>query len=315
MATEAEIKKMKRGELNELAAGHGFNPDEYKRADDLRSAVFEYLREQEQEAIETEPALEESQPQAEATTSEEETSKAKPNPPRPRIDRRGKRYRVAHEQIDTSKLYPLEEATKLMPEISNAKFDEAVELHLSLGVDTKQADQLVRGTVVLPHGSGKTRRVAAIVPEGNQKEAEQSGADIAGYQNILDKINKDDLDFDVLVAHSDVMKELSQHAKVLGPQGLMPNPKAGTVTDNVSDTVKELKGGRVEYRVDRYGSIHQIVGRVSFSPQHLKENVEALMTSILQARPGSVKGAYLQKAYMTTTMGPSVKLDISTLTQ
>lgn len=313
MATEAEIKKMKRGELNELAAEYGLNPDDYRRADDLRSAIFDYLQQQEQEAAEQEAETEASTAETEAP-AEEQTTGPKPNPPRSRIDRRSKRYRAAYEQVDKNTQYALKDAVKRIPETSKVNFDAAVELHVKLGVDTKQADQLVRSTVVLPHGSGKTKTVAAVVPEGKEKEAEQAGADAAGYQNMLDKISKGDLDFDVLVAHPDVMKELSPHAKTLGPQGLMPNPKAGTVSENITDTVKELKGGRVEYRVDRYGSVHQVVGRVSFSPDQLQENISALMQSIIQVRPGSVKGAYLQKAFLTTTMGPSIKLDISTLT-
>lgn len=313
MATEAEIKKMKRGELNELAAEYGLNPDDYRRADDLRSAIFDYLQQQEQEAAEQEAETEAPTAEAEAP-AEEQTTGPKPNPPRSRIDRRSKRYRAAYEQVDKNTQYALEDAVKRIPETSKVNFDAAVELHVKLGVDTKQADQLVRSTVVLPHGSGKTKTVAAVVPEGKEKEAEQAGADAAGYQSMLDKISKGDLDFDVLVAHPDVMKELSPHAKTLGPQGLMPNPKAGTVSENIADTVKELKGGRVEYRVDRYGSVHQVVGRVSFSPDQLQENISALMQSIIQARPSSVKGTYLQKAFLTTTMGPSIKLDISTLT-
>jgi large subunit ribosomal protein L1 len=311
--TESAIKKMKRGDLNELAAQYGLNPDDYARADQLRSAIFEYLQSRQQPDEEPEAAAKE---QATATeTAEEQTAGPKPNPPRSRIQRRGKKYRAAHEKIDKDAFYGLEEAAKLLPDTSTVNFDAAAELHVKLGVDTKQADQLVRGTVVLPHGSGKTKTVAAVVPEGKEKEVKQAGADAAGHQSMLDKIAKGDIDFDVLVAHPDVMKELSPHAKTLGPQGLMPNPKAGTVSDNVADTVGELKSGRVEYRVDRYGSIHQVVGRVSFSPQQLQENVLALVQSILQARPSSLKGTYLRKAYLTTTMGPSIKLDTATLTR
>lgn len=313
MPSESDIKKMKRGELNELAAEYGLNPDEYKRADDLRSAIFEHLkRQEEQREAETAETEEEAPP--EAAADEKKPPAPKPNPPRPRVERRSKRYRSVHELVERTKLYPLEEAAGLTPRISTVNFDAAVELHIKLGVNTKQADQLVRGTVVLPHGSGKTRTVAALVPEGHKTtDIENAGADTAGHQNVLEKITKGDIDFDILVAHPDVMKELSQHAKTLGPQGLMPNPKAGTVTEKVADTVRELKGGRVEYRVDRYGSIHQIIGRASFTPDQLAENITTLMSSVLQARPSSIKGAYLQKAYLTTTMGPSIKLDIGTL--
>lgn len=310
---QAAIKKMKRGELNELAASYGLNPDDYSRVDDLRSAVFDYLKKQQQKS--KKDAKSKAQP-GEAEEKPEEkakTPKQKPNPPRPRIERRSKRYKKVHELIDRGKVYPLDEATELLPKTSTVKFDAAVELHLNLGVDPKQADQLVRGTVSLPHGSGKTQRVAAIVPEGNKAAVKKAGADAAG-QEVIDMIEKGDLAFDVLVAHPDSMKDLSKHAKTLGPQGLMPSPKAGTVTSDVADTVKELKAGLVEFRVDRYGIVHQMIGRVSFGPKQLAENARELMSSILQQKPNTLKGSYLKKATLTTTMGPSIKLDISTLT-
>lgn len=314
MATEAEIKKMKRGELNELAAEYGLNPDDYSRADDLRSAVFEYLRAQEQAQQPESHAEQEAEPSTEAEADTQEKT-SKPNPPRPRIERRSKRYKGVHERIDKDALYSRDEAAGKVADIASANFDEAVELHVKLGVDTKHADQLVRGTVVLPHGSGTTKTVAAVVPEEKQKEAEASGADIAGHQNVLDAIDRGQIDFDVLVAHPDVMTELSKYAKTLGPQGLMPNPKAGTVTENIADTVGELKSGRIEYRVDQYGNIHQIIGRASFTPEQLSENMATLVASLVQDKPSSIKGTYLQKAYVTTTMGPSIKLDVSTLTK
>lgn len=309
---QAAIKKMKRGELNELAASYGLNPDDYGRADELRSAVFDYLKKQEQaakKAAKTEPNEE----TEEEAGKEEKTPKQKPNPPRQRIDRRSKRYKKAHELIDQEKHYSLDEATELMPKTSTVNFDAAVELHMNLGVDPKQADQLVRGTVSLPNGSGKTQRVAAIVPEGDKAAVKKAGADVAG-QEVYDMIEKGEFSFDILVAHPDSMKDLSKYAKTLGPQGLMPSPKAGTVTSDVAGTVKELKAGLIEFRVDRYGVVHQMVGRVSFEPKQLAENVRALVSSILQQKPTTLKGSYLKKATLTTTMGPSIKLDISTLT-
>lgn len=310
MPSETDIKKMKRGELNQFAATYGINPDDYSRADDLRSALFEHLAQQQ-----AKPADAEIESGAEETSgpTEEATTKPQPNPPRPRIERRSKRYRAAHEQIDKSREYTLEEAVDLVQKTSTVNFDAAVELHVNLGVDPKQSDQLVRDTVNLPHGSGKSQTVAALAPETQHKDIKQAGADIVGYQDVLDLIEKGNLDFDILVAHPDAMKDLSQHAKVLGPQGLMPSPKAGTVTEKVADTVRDLKAGRVEYRVDRYGNVHQIVGRVSFTSQALLENIKALHQSILGQRPGSLKGSYIQKLTLTSTMGPSVKLDISSL--
>lgn len=310
MPTEAEIKKMKRGELNELAGQYGIDPDEYRRADDLRSAIFAQLQQPEESEEETETAPAE----ASAEEASEESPKEVPNPPRPRVERRSKRYRAAHEQIDKTRQYNLEEATELVRSTSTVAFDAAVELHLNLGVDPKQADQLVRSTVVLPHGSGKSQRVAALVPEGQEKPVADAGADMAGYQSVLDAIAKGEIDFDILVAHPDTMKDLSKHAKTLGPQGLMPNPKAGTVTEQVADTVRDLKAGRVEYRVDRYGVIHQTVGRVSFDPQQLADNVRAFVASVSQQKPGSVKDTYFQKATLTSSMGPGIKLDIRAIT-
>lgn len=310
MPTEAEIKKMKRGELNELAGQYGIDPDEYRRADDLRSAIFAQLQQPEESEEETETAPAE----ASAEEAPEESPKEVPNPPRPRVERRSKRYRAAYEQIDKTRQYNLEEATELVRSTSTVAFDAAVELHLNLGVDPKQADQLVRSTVVLPHGSGKSQRVAALVPEGQEKPVTDAGADMAGYQPVLDAIAKGEIDFDILVAHPDTMKDLSKHAKTLGPQGLMPNPKAGTVTEQVADTVRDLKAGRVEYRVDRYGVIHQTVGRVSFDAQQLADNVRALVASVSQQKPGSVKDTYFQKATLTSSMGPGVKLDIRSIT-
>ncbi|MEX0748613.1 MAG: 50S ribosomal protein L1 [Candidatus Saccharimonadales bacterium] len=311
MATETEIKKMKRGELNEFAATLGLNPDEYARIDDLRSAVFTTM---------SESATEESSETAEETETAtpkktKRTAKSAPpaNPPRPRVERRSKRYRGVLSEIDKSKEYEPAEAIALAQKTSNVKFDAAVELHINLGVDPKQADQLVRGTLVLPHGSGKSQRVAALAPDAELDKIKKAGADLAGNETLLEQIGKGEVEFDILVAHPDMMRDLSKHAKTLGPQGLMPSPKAGTVTADVAKTVKELKGGRIEYRVDRYGIIHQIIGRVSFTSEQLLENLEVLLGAVKGSRPSSIKGTYVESLTLTTSMGPAIKLAASSV--
>lgn len=310
--SENDIKQMKRGELNELAAGYGLDPDEYKRADDLRSAIFDYLKSENEKAGNKETATETAS--ADADEEEAEVKKGpKPNPTRPRIERQGKRYRAAAEQVEKGKTYELGEAVDLVVKTSKVKFDAAVELHINLGVDPKQADQLIRGTILLPHGSGKSQRVAALVPDDGVDKAKKAGADLAGNKSILDDIGNNKIEFDILVAHPDLMKDLSKHAKVLGPQGLMPSPKAGTVTPTPETTIKELKAGRIEYRVDRYGLIHQIIGRVSFKPEQLRENAETLLQAVKAARPSSTKGVYFQKATLNAAMGPGIKLDLGSI--
>ncbi len=312
MASEADIKKMKRGELNALATEYGLNPDDYSRADDLKTAIFDYLKEESKAT--TEKNQKADTEKSETTDDKVETSSKKApkaNPPRPRIERRSKRYRSAVEKTGGNKERPLDEAIKVVKEASTVKFDASVEIHVNLGVDPKQSDQLIRGSVVLPHGSGKTQKVAALVPDELKDKAKKAGADEAGNETLLKKIEKGTLDFDILVAHPDMMRDLSKHAKTLGPQGLMPSPKAGTVTTDIEKTVKELKAGRIEYRVDRYGIIHQIVGRVSFDDKQLRENVEALMSVIRASKPSSTKGVYLKKVTLTSSMGPAVKVPTS----
>ncbi len=319
MATESEIKQMKRGELNEYAATLGINPDEYKRADDLKSAIFKAVADAESNKT-SEDEDDKPKSKAKAAKQDEESAKGKDkkpkvkaNPPKPRYLRSSKRYQAARDKVEQGKQYPIEEAIKLAQDSSTVKFDATVELHINLGVDPKQSDELVRGQVILPHGSGKTQKVAAIVPDSEVDKVKKAGADLAGYEDLLAKISKGKVDFDILVAHPDVMKDLSKQAKVLGPQGLMPSPKAGTVTTDVAKVVKELKAGRVEYRVDQYGIIHQAVGKVSYKPEQLKDNLDTLLQAIKAAKPGSSKGVYMQKAVLTTSMGPSIRLDISSI--
>jgi large subunit ribosomal protein L1 len=220
-----------------------------------------------------------------------------------------KRLTETSKLIDKAKLYLLDEAVALAKQAAKAKFDETVELHIRLSIDPKQSDQSVRGTVTLPNGIGKSRKVAVIAKGEKAKEAEDNGADIAGAEDLIEKISKGFLDFDVLVATPDTMKDLSKLGKVLGPKGLMPNPKSGTVTFDIARTIKELKLGRVEYKNDSYGIIHCPVGKASFDAGKLIENIKILLEAVVRAKPSSAKGQYLKSISLSTTMGPGIKLD------
>lgn len=220
-----------------------------------------------------------------------------------------KRLNESLKLVDKAKLYTIEEAVDLVKKTANAKFDETVEIHVRLGIDPKQSDQIVRGTVTLPNGIGKSRRVVVIAKGEKIKEAEAAKADAAGDADLIEKISKGWLDFDVLVATPDAMKDLSKLGKVLGPKGLMPNPKAGTVTFEIERTVKELKLGRIEYKNDSYGIIHSAVGKASFDAAKLVENIKTLVEAVVKAKPSSSKGHYLKSVTVSSTMGPGIKLD------
>lgn len=222
----------------------------------------------------------------------------------------GKKYRSALSQIETSKLYTLPEAIDLAKKISFAKFDETVEVTMVLGVDPRKADQLVRGTIVLPHGLGKDKKVAVIAgtPE-KQREAQDAGADEVGGDELVDKIKGGYLDFDALIATPDMMRSVGTLGKVLGPRGLMPNPKTGTVTLEVANAVKETKAGKVEYRVDKTGVIHVPVGKVSFPADKITENAKSLIDAVIKAKPATAKGKYVKKVNVATTMGPGINID------
>jgi large subunit ribosomal protein L1 len=221
----------------------------------------------------------------------------------------GKRYEALVKDLDLEKLNTLEEAATLVKKCATAKFDETVELHVRLGVDPKQADQQVRGTVGLPHGLGRKKTVAVVVRGDKQKDATAAGADIVGGDDLIDKISKGFVDFDVLVATPDMMKDLSKLGKVLGPKGLMPNPKSGTVTMNVPQTIKELKAGRVEYKVDDYGIIHVPVGKASFAADKIAGNARTVLEALAKAKPSSSKGVYMLSITLSSTMGPGIKVD------
>ncbi|MBX4197536.1 50S ribosomal protein L1 [Candidatus Saccharibacteria bacterium] len=230
--------------------------------------------------------------------------------PRSRAERAGKKYRKAAKLVDASKIYTMVEATDLVTKTSPAKFDATVEIHINLGVDPKQADQNVRDTVALPAGSGKTLRVAVIAEAEDAKKAKAAGADIADADKLFADLDKEVIEFDVLICVPQLMAKLGKYARLLGPRGLMPNPKSGTVTADVVTAVDEAKAGRVEYRVDQAGIIHLGVGKVSFTPEKLLQNAEAVMASVRAAKPASLKGIYLKSAYLTSSMGPSIKIEV-----
>jgi len=209
------------------------------------------------------------------------------------------------------KIYKLEEAVSVLKKLPKAKFDESVELHIRLGIDPKQSDQIVRGAIALPHGIGKTRKVAVVAKGEKVKEAEAAGADAAGAEDLIEKISKGWMDFDVLVATPDAMKDLAKLGKILGPKGLMPNPKSGTVTFDIAKTVKELKAGRVEYKNDTFGIVHSIIGKVSFDEQKIVENARAFIDAILKAKPPTAKGQYIKSITLSSTMGPGLRIEAS----
>lgn len=221
----------------------------------------------------------------------------------------GKKYNAVREKVEEGKIYPIEECFTILPQTKTAKFDETVEVSGRLGVDPKHPEQMVRGTVVLPHGIGKKVRVLVFAKGEKAAEAKDAGADFVGAEDFMEKINKGWLDFDAVVATPDMMGAVGKLGKVLGPRGLMPNPKLGTVTFEVKKAVADLKAGKVEFRVDKAGNIHVPVGKVSFGSLKLKENFMALMDAIVKAKPASSKGAYLRSLFLCTTMGPSIKLN------
>ncbi|EHM09433.1 ribosomal protein L1 [Thermanaerovibrio velox DSM 12556] len=222
--------------------------------------------------------------------------------------KKSKRYRAIAEKVE-DRLYGLSEAVKLVKEIATAKFDESVELHVRLGVDPRHADQQVRSTVVLPHGTGKTKRVLVIAGGEKVKEAEEAGADFVGGEDMVQKIEGGWLDFDAVIATPDVMRAVGRLGKILGPRGLMPSAKTNTVTFDVADAVRDIKAGRVEFRVDKTGITHNAIGKASFGEQQLFENASTLLRAIIKARPAAAKGQYLKSVTMTTTMGVGIPID------
>jgi len=225
------------------------------------------------------------------------------------MKKHGKKYNAAADKIDHSRKYSLDEAVKTLKEVAFAKFDETVELTIWLGVDPRKADQLVRGTIVLPHGLGKSKTVLVIAQGDKVREAEEAGADLVGGEDMVNKIKGGWLGFDAVIATPDMMRLVGGLGKVLGPRGLMPNPKTGTVTFDVKTAVKETKAGKVEYRVDKTGVIHTGVGKVSFDENRIVENTRALLDAVAKAKPSTAKGKYMKKVNLASTMSPGILLD------
>ena len=226
----------------------------------------------------------------------------------------GKKFAAARQQVP-DRAHTIEEAVPLMQKVKFAKFDETVEIALRLGVDPKHADQMVRGTVVLPHGLGKSKKVLAIAGAEKQKEATDAGADFVGGEELVDKIQGGWMDFDAVVATPDMMRAVGKLGKVLGPRGLMPNPKTGTVTPNIAQAVREIKAGKVEFRVDKTGIVHAPVGKISFPTQNLIDNTHALVDSVVKAKPAAAKGKFLRSVTMSSTMGPGIVIDTTHVTE
>jgi large subunit ribosomal protein L1 len=226
-----------------------------------------------------------------------------------------KRYREAQTMIDRTKKYELAEAIKILKSLPASKFDETVEVHMNLGVDPRKADQQIRNSLVLPHGSGKNMRVLAFAEGDKADEAKKAGADFVGVDEYVEKIQSGWTDFDVAISTPNLMGKIGKLGRVLGPRGLMPNPKVGTVTMDIAKAISDAKGGKVTYRVDKFANLHIIAGKISFSPEQLNENILAIISAILRERPPALKGVFIKSISLTSTMSPSVKLDIATATQ
>ncbi|PYZ91844.1 50S ribosomal protein L1 [Salipaludibacillus keqinensis] len=229
--------------------------------------------------------------------------------------KKGKKYQDALKQVDREKLYDAQEAIELVKKTATAKFDETVELAARLGVDPKKADQQIRGAVVLPNGTGKTQSVLVFAKGDKAKEAEAAGADFVGEEDMINKVNQGWLDFDVVVATPDMMAQVGKLGRVLGPKGLMPNPKTGTVTFDVEKAVNEIKAGKVEYRVDKSGNIHVPIGKASFDNEKLIENFKTMMDTLVKVKPAASKGTYLRNVSVAATMGPGLKINVSSFKQ
>ena len=255
---------------------------------------------------------EEKQAKAERKTQSSD-EKAKPKTiqaSKTKAERAGKKYREALKLIDKTKEYPLAEALDLAAKSSPTKFDGSIELHINLGVDPRQADQNIRDIVPLPAGTGKSLKIAVLAETDEAGKAKSAGADSVSEDEIFAKLDKEEIDFDVLIATPTMMPRLGKYARLLGPRGLMPNPKSGTVSANTVEAVKEAKAGRVEYRVDQSGIIHLSIGKASFGQDKLTQNAEAVMASVRAAKPASLKGIYIKSLYVTSTMGPSIKVTV-----
>lgn len=260
-----------------------------------------------------EKAAKEARKEAGDTTPQsEEVSVVKKGPKpvaRPVLERKGKNYRKASELIEADKLYSLDEAMELATKTNPSKFDASVEVHVRLNVDPRQADQNIRATVSLPNGTGKTVRVAVFAPDADHKSAKEAGADIVGDETLVTQLDKEQVDFDILIATPQYMPRLGKYARLLGPRGLMPNPKSGTVATDVAKAVKEAKTGKVEYRVDKQAIVHIGIGKVSFGAERLNQNAKAFFDSLIAQKPTTIKGSYVKSISVSTSQGPGIKLE------
>lgn len=313
-----------KAELLEEAKKLGIEVDEKAKVADIKALIdgVESKEETETETAQVAKAgkrsakaikeAEEKQAKEERKAGSETAEKPKKPPVKParsRLERRAKGYRKSAEKVEKGKSYGVQEAVKLAKSTSHVKFDATVELHINLSVDPKQADQNVRDTLVLPAGTGRSVKIAVFAEDA--AAAKKSGADLAGTDEIIAMLEKGSTDFDILIATPQLMPQLGKYARILGPRGLMPNPKSGTVTADIDKAVAEAKAGRVEYRVDSTGIVHLGVGKVSFDEQQLLNNINAVMTSVKNNKPGSVKGVYIKRAYLTTSMGPSIAINVA----
>lgn len=323
---------MKKGELLELAKSMKLDVTEKNTVVEINQAIKEAKEAKKAEDASviasreakvaksgkrSEKALKEAEEKAEKearkeTEKDDEAAKKKGPAPkvRSRLERRGKKYREAAKLIDKTKTYSLEEAIDLAIKTATSKIDSTTEIHVRLGVDPRQADQNIRSTVVLPHGTGRTIRVAVFAPEDQHTAAKNAGADIVGSEDFLQQLDKNIFNFDTLVTVPALMPRLGKYARALGPKGLMPNPKSGTVTSDVAKAVQEAKAGRVEYRLDKQGLLHIGFGKVSFGAKKLLENAEAFLADLNNQKPSSVKGVFIQSVFVTTTHGPSIKVNL-----
>jgi large subunit ribosomal protein L1 len=224
-----------------------------------------------------------------------------------------KRKQLFRDKVDSARLYPITEALTLLKEMATAKFPEAVDVAINLGVDPRKSDQVVRSSTVLPNGTGKTVRVAVFAQGTNADAAQQAGADLVGFEELAETIKSGQMDFDILIATPDAMRLVGQLGRILGPRGLMPNPKTGTVTTDVAAAVANAKAGQVSYRTDKGGIIHCTIGKANFPPEHLQQNLQALLTDLQKVKPSTSKGVYMRRVTLSTTMGPGVAVDMSTL--
>ncbi len=313
--TIAEIEAALAAETDKPQDSKTEKPEDKDVIAQRKADVAKSGKRSEKAALEAEAKAEkEARKEAGDTTPQSEEaiahSKRGPEPKvRPHHERKGKKYREAFARIEAGKVYALAEALKLAVETNPAKFDASVEVHVVLGVDPRQADQNIRTTVALPHGTGKKVRVAAFVPSDEADAATKAGADVAGEDAVMALLDKEKLDFDILVSTPQLMPKLGKYARLLGPRGMMPNPKSGTVSTNAAQAIKEAKGGKVEYRVDKQAIVHLSIGKVSFGDAKLNDNAKAFFASLHSVKPSSIKGTYIQSVHVSTTMGPGIKVE------